>query len=192
MRQPVAIAVTALLGALLTGCAANNVGPPMCRTEGDLPARILVAQSIPEASLLPCIEVFPAGWNFGGMTVARGETVFTLDNDRGGTDALRVTMTPDCEVGDARPQRPQGDEIGTTKYVRPVEIDGQVLPGTLYYRYPGACVIVEYRLLPGAPSSLFAEGGTALSFVPRPEVAAQVQDRVGVELCGAGVPPCPG
>jgi hypothetical protein len=182
----------ALLVPLLAGCAANNVGPPMCRTEADLPARILVAQSVPEASLLPCIEVLPAGWNFGGMTVAHGRTVFTLDNDRGGPDSLEVTMTPSCEIGDARPLRAQGDVIGTTKFARPVEIDGRVVPGTLFYRFPGACVTVEYQLLPAAPSSLFAEGGTALSFAPRSEVATQIDARVGVELCGAGAPPCPG
>ncbi|MEX0754227.1 MAG: hypothetical protein WD206_04340 [Actinomycetota bacterium] len=182
-----ALAVTGL-----TACATNNVGAPMCRTEADLPARVLVAQSIPEATLLPCIEVLPAGWGFGGMTVARGNTVFTLDNDRGGSDALRVSLTPACDVGDARPQRAQGDEIGTSKFVLPIEADDRILPGTTYYRYPGACVTVEFVLPPESPSTLFAEGSTALSFVPRDEVAAQVDEEVGVPLCGAGAPPCPG
>ena len=181
-----------MLAPLLAGCAANNVAAPMCAPESSLPERILVAQSIPEASLVPCIEVFPAGWNFGGMTVAAGETVFTLDNDRSGFDAMKVTMTPTCVIGDARPQQAQGDEIGTTKYVRPIETGGRILPGTVFYRYPGACVTVEYRLLPDAPSSLFAEGGSALSFLPRSAIVAQTDELVDQILCGAEAPPCPG
>jgi hypothetical protein len=186
-------AVAVLTMVVLPACSDNNIGAPMCRrSQEDLPARVLVAQSVPSATLIPCIEVFPAGWGFGGMTVADRETVFTLDNDRGGSDAVRVTMAPSCDVGDARPQQVQGDEIGTSKFVRPTEVDGRVVPGSVYYRFPGACVTVDYALLSGAPSTLFAEAGTALSFIPRDEVATEVEERVDVPLCGAGAPPCPG
>ncbi|MEX2275984.1 MAG: hypothetical protein WEA10_10535 [Actinomycetota bacterium] len=191
-RRAAAVVALTVLVPLLAGCAANNVAAPMCTPESSLPERLLVAQSIPDASLVPCIEVFPAGWNFGGMTVAAGETVFTLDNDRGGFDAMKVTMTPVCAIGDARPQQVQGDEIGTTKYVRPIETGGRILPATAFYRYPGACVTVEYRLAADAPSSLFAEAGTALSFLPRSEIVAETSERIGEILCGAEAPPCPG
>ena len=193
MSQRRAALVTAALALVFggAGCATNNVEPPMCHTDTALAARILVSQSVPSAAIVPCIDVIPAGWSYGGMTVAGGSTVFTMDNDRGGIDALRTTFASSCDIGDARPQRPQGDEVGTQKFVRPVGAGGQVLPGTTHYRFEGGCITVEYALTPGAPSTLFAEGSALVSFLPRSEVVGEVDSLVGQTLCGAEAPPCP-
>ena len=43
---------------------------------------ILMAQSVPEATSLPCLAALPAGWTLDGVEVKRGRTRFWLNSDR--------------------------------------------------------------------------------------------------------------
>jgi hypothetical protein len=47
-----------------------------------------MAQSVPSASLVPCVRSSLAGWRVASVTVNRGRSVITLDNDRAGRGAM--------------------------------------------------------------------------------------------------------
>ena len=54
----------------------------------------LEAQSVPTASLVPCVRALPEGWRFGAANVRDGWSKLTLDHDRVGVPALVVRLTP--------------------------------------------------------------------------------------------------
>ena len=51
----------------------------------------LEAQSVPSASLVPCVRSLPEGWTFGAANVRNGWSRFTLDHDRLGRPAAGRT-----------------------------------------------------------------------------------------------------
>src|SRR5215207_8780608 len=55
---------------------------------------ILVAQSVPDATQVPCIATLPAGWEQGSVHVKRHRATFSLDSDLGGDEAVKVTLSP--------------------------------------------------------------------------------------------------
>ena len=61
----------------------------------------LQAQSVPTASLVPCLNPLPAGWTFNTANVRNGWSTFILDHDRVGTQALVVRLTATCDTGGA-------------------------------------------------------------------------------------------
>ncbi len=65
-------------------------GSPACGT-GD--GMTLMAQAVPSATLLPCVNSLNTGWTVGGMRVERGRAEFWLDSDRLGPRAVSVTLT---------------------------------------------------------------------------------------------------
>src|SRR5215213_933401 len=56
---------------------------PTLRCEPHEPL-LLMAQSVPTASLVPCVELLPVGWTLGDVVVGNGSSRFTLTSDRGG------------------------------------------------------------------------------------------------------------
>ena len=73
---------------------------PSCGT-GDV--MILMAQSVPNASAIPCINALPSGWTVGGVRVRRGESRFWLNSDQSGRHAVEVGFRSPagCVVDDA-------------------------------------------------------------------------------------------
>ena len=61
------------------------------------------AQSVPSAAMVPCVRPLPLGWTVAQSNAGSGLSVITLDNDRAGTGALRLTLTAHCSTGDATP-----------------------------------------------------------------------------------------
>src|SRR5215208_2099778 len=60
---------------------------------------LLMAQSVPTASLVPCIELLPPGWTLGDVVVGNGSSRFTMTSDRGGV--LDAELTASCDLGGA-------------------------------------------------------------------------------------------
>jgi serine/threonine protein kinase len=60
----------------------TRVGDLACR---DLEPQWLLAQSVPSASLVPCVGTLPVGWSFGEVDVNDGRSVISLNHDRAGT-----------------------------------------------------------------------------------------------------------
>ena len=89
MRRLLLVAVACLV---LAGCGEPVTGgflyprQPVCRYQGRQATTmvVLMAQAVPTASQLPCIELLPAGWSVSDIFVRNGRALFALDSDRVG------------------------------------------------------------------------------------------------------------
>jgi hypothetical protein len=175
----------------LAGCSAGDTGQtPLCTNINDT-VFVLLAQSVPSATQLPCVSDFPAGWSFGGTNISSGLGRFWLDSDRGGLHAVEVSLRSTCDTTDAIEERPAPDEAATRVFVRPDSLSPS-FTGVRFLRFEGGCIAYTFRFASDASSTLAIEAVEALSLIPRATVVAEVQDETGLTLCGAGAPPCAG
>jgi hypothetical protein len=148
-----------------------------------------MAQSVPSAAYVPCISDFPVGWTFGGERIRNGQTEFWMNSDRAGFRALKVLLTPICDVRRAVEVPPEPGEPPMKRYEEP-----KVLPptfsGNRYYVFPGGCVTYRFSFLHGGTFAQVVEASQALSFADR-ALGVRELAKEGLILCGRGVR-CPG
>ena len=60
----------------------------------------LQAQSVPTASLVPCVRSLP-GWTVANANARNGWSMFVLDHDRAGDRAVVVRLTAACDPAGA-------------------------------------------------------------------------------------------
>ena len=110
LRRAGLVALVAVLLALLGTVTAQGIStseagatPLYIGNVGcsDLGPLWLEAQSVPSATLVPCVRALPVGWSVVKVTVNDGRSVLTLDNDRAGKRALVVRLTSGCGPGGA-------------------------------------------------------------------------------------------
>jgi tRNA A-37 threonylcarbamoyl transferase component Bud32 len=155
--------VLLLLLCVLTGIALfipsrGDVGNATCGTGRTMQ---LMAQAVPAATKLPCIDHLPLGWGTEMATVARDRASFTVGIGSDLVSAVTVTLTETC----------------------PADTAFQVIP------IDGGCV--TYQVPPGTkPGSVpsFDEG--SLRLIDRSELVAFVEQDEDLTLCGAQAPPC--
>jgi membrane-associated phospholipid phosphatase/tRNA A-37 threonylcarbamoyl transferase component Bud32 len=162
-------------------------GTPQCDT-GDL--TVLVAQSVPSATAVPCIAAMPAGWSVEDVEIKRTRTRYVFDSDQAGDDALVVTLqhADRCDVSGAT--RVPSDQVGMQRYERPDRLPPD-LQSRRYYLFDGGCVTFDFDFEEGAPAALTLAADNAIDFQPRDTLVAAVEERNGQTLCGAGAS-CPG
>jgi hypothetical protein len=95
----------------------------------------LMAQSVPSASLVPCVQLVPVDWKIANVAVNNGRSVITLD-DRGGRAAMRVELTASCDLAGAT--EVTSEQPGAPRHFR---IDS----ATHAYPFPGGCVTQRFR-----------------------------------------------
>ena len=181
--------MAAILLSTLSACSARAGDA----TEADCPIEdgelfVLMAQSVPGATLIPCIEALPAGWAYGGSDVSDGMARFWLDSDRGGLHAVEVSLTASCRIAGAVDVTNSTSEGGVRVYLD--EFDLHPFSANKYFIFPGGCVTYRYRFGPDAEPTLALEADEAVTFGLRTVLVRQVQDELGLTLCGAGAPPC--
>jgi hypothetical protein len=162
-------------------------GEPTCGTDNLM---ILMAQSVPSATAVPCVATLPAGWRVGGIDVKRGRSTFWLDSDIAGDRAVEAILLPGgtCPVSDAT--EVPSDELGMRRYERIEQLPPR-LRSTRSYVFPGGCVTYRFSFDSQATSALLFDAESALAFQPRAALVDEVRDRNGLRLCGAGAD-CPG
>lgn len=175
----------------LAGCSTGGGGrTPLCTDEDD-GIFVLLAQSVPSATQLPCVSEFPSGWTFGGSNISDGLARFWLDSDRAGIHAVEISLRPSCDTTDAIEQRPAPDEAATRVFVRPDSLSPS-FAGERFLIFDGGCIDYTFRFASDASSTLALEAVEALSVLPRATIVAEVHEGTGLILCGAGAPPCDG
>lgn len=110
-------------------------GPaPTCETtsRGRL---LLMAQSVPDATLIPCIGDLPQGWEFSKVHSRMSESVMAFTNDTFDLDA-DVVLSPSCDVSSARPA--DSPRVGTQLFVGS---DGK----TYSFVFAGGCISFDYE-----------------------------------------------
>jgi hypothetical protein len=106
----------------------------------ELEPQWLLAQSVPSASLVPCLRPLPAGWMVGNVTVNNGRSVIPLNHDRAGTGVLVIRLTAHCD--------PQGaiqitsDQAQVQRYQRINRLTPRY-EATRFDRFPGGCVTAQ-------------------------------------------------
>jgi hypothetical protein len=160
-----------ILGVLSSSCAIRlePAKPPWC-LDGTL---ILEAQSVPGAEMIPCLESMPLGWEFSSGTIGDEGSVFTLDSDIAGREAVTIEFTDSCDVDGF--VRVPSDEVGAERY----EFVDTVVGGFRAHRayvFEGGCALLHFRFDAGAPTALANEVSLAVAFVPRAALNEAVRE----------------
>ncbi|HET9248732.1 MAG TPA: hypothetical protein VFP13_02160 [Actinomycetota bacterium] len=190
-RPPVRFALVALSLSVLASCSAQagDASEANCPIEeGEL--FVLMAQSVPSATLLPCIAALPAGWSYGGSDVSDDGARFWLDSDRGGIHAVEVSLAISCRIGGAVEVTNSTSEGGVRVYLD--EFTLHPFTANKYFVFPGGCVTYRYRFASDALPTLALEVDEAVTFGLRTVLVRQVREELGLTLCGASAPPCVG
>ncbi len=185
MRVPAVVALAVAMVAGTAGCGtdlAARAGIPECQPSGEL---VLIAQAVPSASLVPCIDTLPIGWSFGGMDVRRGRSRFWLGNDRAGPRAVRVTLQSSCDTSGATELPPT--RARTERFLRLDRLEPRS-SGAWFHRFDGGCVTYDFVVPKGSYDfdSFNVEIDAALDLFERDEIADEVVDRYEAPLDAAG------
>jgi len=153
------VLLTVLMGVALFIPSRGEVGNADCGTTKTMQ---LMAQAVPTATQLPCIDDLPLGWGTEQASVVKDKAIFTVGIGSDLTNAVVVTLTATCLT----------------------DASAQTIP------VDGGCV--TYALPPGTkPGSVpsFDDGG-GLRLMDRSELVGSVERDEDLVLCGAGAPPC--
>ncbi len=166
-RLGAASAVALLAGSTIAACGSDvTLARPDCGTE-QLSTLTLIAQSVRDATLVPCVRGMPAGWSFVELDVRQNRSRMTLASDRAGEHALEVTLAHTCDTAGA--VRIPSDEPQTERY----ETVDRVSPdyaGTRSYVFDGGCVTYRFELDTDRPSILVNEATLMVGFTTRAEL----------------------
>ncbi len=157
-RPPV---VAAVLAVAVAGCAGAEAAAPGCDSGRRL---AILAQSVPTASLVPCLDSMPAGWSFAALDVDSRRARFWLHSDRAGLRAAEVELAPACDLGDST--RAQAEEEGAERYQRLSSLSPRFV-GTTYDVFDGGCVVYRYDFAPDTHIELYQELHDAVALFPR-------------------------
>jgi tRNA A-37 threonylcarbamoyl transferase component Bud32 len=179
--------LTLVLGAVLVsiawGVLINDEGfdnaPIRAQTLRCVPHEplLLMAQSVPTASLVPCIEILPAGWSLDSVVAGNGSSRFTLTSDRGGV--LVAELTASCDLTGA--VELTSERAGARRYLR-LERNAPGVAMTRAYTFPGGCVTQRLVAPEASGRQLASEASFALGFTTRDALAAAVRRDSGGRL----------
>lgn len=180
MRRLLLLATACLL---LAGCVQpgatefTQAREPACQYQGrqGTALAVLMAQAVPTASQLPCVELKPPGWTVSDVFVRNGRARFTLDSDRVGVGAVTVVLEQFCDIG--RSTRVPSDHPGTRRYQEVISIEpGQRYQGAVHYLFPGGCVTYRLDFRSDEQARPLGEVSLALGFVTRDALRQTVED----------------
>ncbi len=177
-RHPAAAVAVAgvVTAATVAGCG-TSLAPratPNCEDAGrpGSPATVLMAQSVPTASLIPCMRLLPTGWKVSTVYARDGSARFVLSSDRAGSDAVEVHLQTRCDTRGATSV--PSDEPGAARYER-VHATEPVLRVSRYYTFSGGCTVYEFKLHGEQRAAAANEASLAVGFLPRRDIAARVR-----------------
>jgi tRNA A-37 threonylcarbamoyl transferase component Bud32 len=124
----------------------------------------LMAQSVPSASLIPCLQLVPVDWKVAEVAVNNGRSVITLDHDRGGKAALVVRLTASCDLTGAK--KVASEQPGAHRYYRP----GPGSSGTRLYGFSGGCVTQRFRAAAPSAARMNDTAAADFGFITRDEL----------------------
>jgi hypothetical protein len=151
VRAGATAAVLAVLaGTALSGCASDTTATtqqPTCPVgkDGDAAnAVLLMAQSVPTATWVPCLRTaLPLGWTFHHLDARNDVSVFSLDSDRDGQEAIKVRLERSCDTSGATAI--PSDREGMERFER-VSTTSPDYVGDRYYRFDGGCITFVFTL----------------------------------------------
>ncbi len=165
------LALGALMLVLVAGCSIEETLPlPRCADAG---SGLIVAQSVPDAELVPCLGPLPAGWSVGRVHVDQSGTDIWLDSDRAGSGAAVLRYATACDLGDAVDV--PSDQPGASRF----ELIERVTPGfrgERSYTFPGGCVWWRFDFDDGAPAGLSVQLDNTLTLIRRSDINEELRE----------------
>jgi hypothetical protein len=180
------------LALLVAGCTIGPAGQggqgpesfaqsrlPVCEIRGNVrvPMLVLMAQAVPTAAQLPCVDLnnLTAEWSIGNVFVRNGRARFPLDRFHDTKNhAVVVVLERTCRFG--KVTRVPSDQPGIQRYQEVNEIrPGQEFRGAIYYLFRGGCVTYRLHFLGGEQARPLGDVVLMLDFVPREKIAAAIQ-----------------
>jgi tRNA A-37 threonylcarbamoyl transferase component Bud32/membrane-associated phospholipid phosphatase len=140
----------------------------------DLESLWLEAQSVPSASLVPCIRSPLAGWTVAEVAVNDGRSVVTLNHDQAGPSAVVLRLTAACDPAGAV-QAPS-PVPGIRRYQRAGPRTGEFM-ATWYDLFPGGCLTYQLHSTSDVKGSFTAELPALLSFATRDALRQALRQR---------------
>src|SRR6266511_1830500 len=134
----------------------------------------LMAQSVPSASLVPCVELMPVGWSAAGVAVNNGRSVITLDHDRAGTAAVVVELTASCDL--ARAVEVTSEQPGARRYLR-IDRNAPGFSATRFYVFQGGCIAERFAAAAASEQQLITETSSAIGFTTREQLRQALSQR---------------
>jgi hypothetical protein len=161
---------------------------PACGTESVL---IVMAQSVPTATGIPCVAALPAGWSVGEVTARNGRAHFWLNSDQAGHHALEVSLRPRDACALEGATEVVSDEVGMRRFEQPSGLPPALRTVRMYVS-DAECVTYRFRFHGDTNASAIVVLDAALALQPRSDLVRRVENHSGLTLCGAGAPPCKG
>jgi hypothetical protein len=172
------VAVLALAAGALAGCAQpvqlTGSSELACRVGDDAePANgvVLMAQAVPTATWVPCLDTVPLGWHLSDVEVRDGSGSFWLDGDRDGVRAIEVRLTASCDTGDA--SAIPSDRAGVRRFELVTSLSPEYL-GTRFYVFRGGCLSVRFELAGDDRAEPLAVATEGIELFPRSGVEVHV------------------
>ena len=154
--------------AVATPLGSKNVG---C---GDLEPLWLMAQSVPSASLIPCLQLVPVDWTVANVAVNNGRSVITLDHDQAGSGSMVVRLSASCDLAGAT--EVTSEQPGARRYLR-VDPNSTEFSATRAYTFPGGCVTHRFRAAGPSALRLSDTASTEFGFITREELGRALSQR---------------
>jgi tRNA A-37 threonylcarbamoyl transferase component Bud32 len=175
-----AILALLVLAALNTKYIFNN-GDAVKTTLGvsdvgcsDLEPLWLMAQSVPSASLVPCVRTQLPGWKVAEVAVNNGRSVITLDHDRAGKGAVVARLTAACDTAGAVETPSPAPGVRRDQLV---EGPAGAFSATWYDRFPGGCLTSRLYSTSDPTGRFAAEVPSLLGFTTRAALRQALDDR---------------
>jgi hypothetical protein len=150
----------------------------------DLEPLWLMAQSVPSASLVPCVSSPPAGWRLVNISegprpsaARNGWSMFTLRKYLIGSLVVRLSATCDTTGAIQQPS----DQPGTQRYER-TDQRGSGPAATWYTVFPGGCVTAQLDWTSAADIGFVAEARFIIDFTTRQALQQALEQRSGGRL----------
>jgi hypothetical protein len=178
-RTALAVLLAALVPSV-AGCSSDSTattGVPTCSvgsTGTASNAVLLMAQSVPTASWVPCVRtVLPTGWSYVHLDARNGIATFSFDSDLFGQPAIAVRLEPSCDTSGATPV--PSDRDGMTRFER-VQQTTPTYIGSRYYVFPGGCITFAFTLSGDSRGEPLALATQVVGAVRRDDLRTQVHD----------------
>jgi tRNA A-37 threonylcarbamoyl transferase component Bud32/membrane-associated phospholipid phosphatase len=139
----------------------------------------LIAQSVPSATLVPCIRAPLTGWVLAKVAVNDGRSIVTLDHDRAGTGVVMARLTAACDTTGA--VEVPAAEPDVRAYKRIEQRSGEYT-AIWYDRFPGGCVTYRLHSRSDLRGGFASEVSLVLGFTSRQVLRQALHERSGGRL----------
>jgi hypothetical protein len=187
LRRLAGLAATATVF-VVSGCGSNgniSIGPNgagpaiawlRCEQPPGKPSgmQVLMAQSVPTASAVPCLRSSVDNWTLATFDVSNGRSMIKFAYQEGTSETVIVEMTPRCDMRGAT--EVSSEQSGMRRYDREVVVANRY-SNERYYVYPDACTSVRFDLAGTGtlPALRGAEVTGALGFIGRDVLDREVR-----------------